>query len=62
MIQINPLTHEEREKLKTTAGLESLAAYHCPAYIVRQTELTDECIEKLADAIARRLQNVNARP
>lgn len=27
-----------------------------PAYIVRQVELTDECIEKIADAVARKIR------
>ena len=27
-----------------------------PVYIVKQVELTDECIEKIADAVARKLR------
>lgn len=27
-----------------------------PAYIVNQVELTDECIEKIADAVARKMR------
>ena len=27
-----------------------------PAYIVKQVELTDECIEKIADAVARKMR------
>lgn len=27
-----------------------------PVYIVRQVELTDECIEKIADAVARKIR------